>query len=869
MKIRNLRTNHLTNPMGYALDKLVLTWTAEESTGKKQQAARIQISLSDDFAEPVYDSGLREDASSLGFVPEMALKPRTRYYWRVEVVADDGDRATSETAWFETGRMGEKWEAEWICAPGAKTLHGILGKAIHLAEKPVRARIYAVGLGVYELNINGVKVGDEILAPFYNDYNLWLQYQTYDVTDMLAAGENRLEAWLGNGWYKGRFGFVDRMDCLYGDQQKLILELRMEMPDGSEIVVGTDESWQCRTSPVLESSIYNGEVYDARLENSEWSGNAVPAEAPSAPLVERLSPPVRIVDHVQPQKLIHTPAGEWVIDFGQLMTGWFEFDCDLPEGAQVFLQCGELLQNDNFYNENLRTAKEELTYISNGKPAHVRPHFTFYGFRFLKVTGIEPVDISKFIGCVIHSDIDVIGSVQTSNAKVNKLISNAFWGQIGNFLDTPTDCPQRDERMGWTGDAEVFSPTASFNMYTPAFYEKFLHDMLLEQRKLDGCVPNVIPDVLGQIKKIRTGSHKPGEESGTCAWGDAATMIPWTMYEFYGDREMLARQYENMKLWTNWIRSQDEENCGGRRLWMCGFHFADWLALDNPVQGSSFGGTDPYYVASAYYYFSANATAKAAKVLGLEDDYAEYSKLAEEIKAAFRKEFFTETGRVAEPTQTAMVLALSLDLVPEEYRARICADLRQKIAKRNDHLDTGFVGTYHLCPTLSRNGMADVAYTLLLNEDFPSWLYEVNMGATTVWERWNSVLPNGLVSDTGMNSMNHYAYGAIVEWMYRCMCGLNPVEEAPGFKRARIQPYTDDRFEWAKASYDSAAGRYESGWKHTEDGIVYDVAVPFDCEAEFVPETVEAAWTLDGAPVDFSAGSVRLEPGKHTLVCRK
>ena len=324
-----------------------------------------------------------------------------------------------------------------------------------------------------------------------------------------------------------------------------------------------------------------------------------------------------------------------------------------------------------------------------------------------------------------------------------------------------------------------------------------------------------------------------------------------------------------MKLWTNWIRSQDEENCGGRRLWMCGFHFADWLALDNPVQGSSFGGTDPYYVASAYYYFSANATAKAAQVLGLEDDYAEYSKLAEEIKAAFRKEFFTETGRVAEPTQTAMVLALSLDLVPEEYRARICADLRQKIAKRNDHLDTGFVGTYHLCPTLSRNGMADVAYTLLLNEDFPSWLYEVNMGATTVWERWNSVLPNGLVSDTGMNSMNHYAYGAIVEWMYRCMCGLNPVEEAPGFKRARIQPYTDDRFEWAKASYDSAAGRYESGWKHTEDGIVYDVAVPFDCEAEFVPETVEAAWTLDGAPVDFSAGSVRLEPGKHTLVCRK
>jgi alpha-L-rhamnosidase len=320
-----------------------------------------------------------------------------------------------------------------------------------------------------------------------------------------------------------------------------------------------------------------------------------------------------------------------------------------------------------------------------------------------------------------------------------------------------------------------------------------------------------------------------------------------------------------MKLWTNWIRKQDEEKCGGRRLWLCGFHFADWLALDNPVQGESFGGTDPYYVASAYYYFSALTTAKAAKVLGMQADYEEYSTLAEEIRTAFRKEFFTATGRIAEPTQTAMLLSLSLDLVPDEHRERICRDLRAKIAARKDHLDTGFVGTYHLCPTLTKNGMADVAYTLLLNEDFPSWLYEVNMGATTVWERWNSVLPNGLVSDTGMNSMNHYAYGAIVEWMYRFMCGLNPVEDCPGFKRAVIRPYTDERFDYARAKYDSAAGLYECGWKREDGAVIYDITIPFDCEAEFIPETNEGEWTIDGKKMD---GSITLRTGTYQIIRR-
>ena len=871
MIIRNLRTNHLENPLGYMMDAPLFTWTADETTGKKQRAARIEISTNADFSGCIYDSGLRGDVSSLGFTPEFRPAAFTRYFWRVEVVADDGDHAVSEAAWFETGRMGQPMEAKWIAAPFDKNVHPVIFRTVNLPAAPVRARAYAVGLGVYDLHINGKKAGDEVLAPFYNDYNEWIQIQTYDVTDMFHAGDNTVDAWLGNGWYKGRFGFIEGGGELFGDRMKLLAELRFEMPDGSEIIVGTDESWQCKPSPVLESSIYDGEVYDARLEVADAVPvTAIPADTPAGPLTDRLSPPLRKIRTVPARELLHTPAGEWVIDFGQLMTGWVEFDCNLPEGAKVFLQFGELLQHDNFYNENLRSAKEEYTYISKGGPAHVAPHFTFYGFRFMKVQGIEDIRLEDFVGHVIHSDIANTGTLTTSNEKVNQLVRNAYWGQIGNFVDVPTDCPQRDERMGWTGDAHVFAPTASFNMYTPAFYEKYLHDMRLEQRYWHGSVPHVVPDVLDIIENnhpntyLGDGKDKQGAH-GSCAWGDAATGIPWTLYAFYGDKAMLARQYENMKLWTDWIIDQAATRTDTPRLWMCGFHFADWLALDNPVQGSSFGGTDCYYIASAYYYFSAQTTAEAAKVLGYDEDAAYYTKVAEEVKEAFRKEFFTSTGRIAEPTQTAMIMALHMGLVPEEHKDRLKADLKKKIEAREWHLDTGFVGTYYICRTLTENGMADIAYTLLLNEDFPSWLYEVNMGATTVWERWNSVLPNGLVSDTGMNSMNHYAYGCIVEWMYRFMAGLNSA--APGFRKAKIAPVTDPRFTRVAAEYDSASGVYKSEWNRDGEKVVYCVTVPFDCEAEFVPEA-DGEWTLNGAPADFSAGSITLSCGEYEFIRR-
>lgn len=862
MKIERLKINHLTTPLGFRLDEPQLSWVVTESTGTKPVWARVEAAADASFANLLYDSGKRDDLNPLACPLPLTFAPRTRYFWRVTVCADDGDCGTA-SSWFETGKMDEPFAGQWIAAPFEKTVHPILRRTFTLDGAAEDARLYITGLGLYEAYLNGQPVTDEVLTPFYNDYNFWVQVQTYDVTGLLRAGENVLDVYLGNGWYKG-FGPNESDGSrteLYGDRMQMIAELRAVLPDGKSFCLASDESFRCHAGPVLESTIYDGEIYDARLADPGEDGwaAAVSVDAPVGAAADRLSTPLRRHEAIKPVKLLHTPAGEQVLDFGQVITGWVEADVLLPAGAEMALDYGELLQHDNFYNENLRSAKAHFGFTSAGKLAHVRPHFTFYGFRFVRVTGIETVHPADFTAYVIHSDLERTGFLETSNAKVNRLIQNAWWGQRGNFVDVPTDCPQRDERLGWTGDAEVFAPTASFNMDTAAFYRKYLYDMALEQATLGGAVPFVVPDVLGQIHR-----HF-GEENhdyGSCAWADAAVMIPWTLYRFYGDKSMLAEQFPQMMAWVDWVETQDETHFGGPRLWLRGFHFADWLALDNPVAGSCFGGTDCYYVASAYYYYSTYLTARAAEALGDQANAKKYDQRAEEIRAAFRKEFFTATGRIAEPTQTAMLLALSMNLAPDEARPRLVRDLRKKLEARNMHLDTGFVGTYHLMRTLSSVGLGACAYTLLLNEDYPSWLYEVNMGATTVWERWNSVLPDGLVSDTGMNSMNHYAYGAVVEWMYRCMCGLNAIE--PGFASARIAPMSDDRFDWVRAEYASASGTYRSGWQRENGVLTYTVEVPFGATAVFVPESADARLEINGKPAAKS-GEVTLTPGVWTI----
>ena len=878
MIIEHLRVNHIENPLGFLLDGLSLSWTVTQARGTRTAKARVRIALDAAMQETVFDSGVRTDIDSADYAPAFSPESETRYYWQVQVWDDAGDCAESPVAFFETAAALES--AQWIQAPFSGEIQPLLRKELTVSGEIAAARLYICGLGVYEAYLNGEKVGDEYLAPFYNDYNLWLQYQTYDVTAQLRQGGNCLGVMLGNGWYKGRFGFVDRMDKLYGDTCRLVCQLHIRYADGTQVIVSSDTSWQCAPSPVLQSSIYDGEVWDSRMEIPDWAefgcntqgfAQAVTSEAPKAQLTPRLSLPVKVMERIKPVQLIHTTADELVLDFGQEITGWVEFECKEPKNAEILFQYGEILQEGKFYNENLRTAKAEYRYLSDGTRRWVRPHFTFYGFRYVKVQGISEISLEDFTGCVLYSQMEQTGHIRTSNGKVNRLIDNALWGQKGNFLDTPTDCPQRDERMGWTGDAQVFSATACFNMYAPAFYKKYLYDMKLEQDTLGGSVPHVVPDILGQIDRILHSNDKQSDNvavntnHGSCAWADAATVIPWTLYQAYGDKEMLAQQYGNMKSWVDYIRKVDVERCGGKYLWTDGFHFADWLALDNFHGGSCFGATDPYLVASAYYYYSATLTAKAATVLQKETDAAYYQDLAAHIKAAFLEEFYTHTGRLAQETQTALAIVLWLDLIPEGAKQRQIDTLMAKLGEENMHLTTGFVGTPLLCPVLTENGHPEAAYTLLLNEDFPSWLYEVNMGATTIWERWNSVLPDGSISDTGMNSLNHYAYGSIVEWMVRYMCGLNA--SAPGYRRFTLRPYPDGRFDWAELSYASVYGDIRTAWKKDGNGILYTIQVPFDTEADFTLPEGATIIQLNGKPYTpaESGAPIHLAPGLYQI----
>ncbi|MBI5958957.1 MAG: family 78 glycoside hydrolase catalytic domain, partial [Chloroflexi bacterium] len=784
MKLTHLKTNHIVNPLGFAIEKPTFSWIVEDTRDKVQTAAQILVSCDGDFEQIIFDSGKVDGSGidSLAYRPPISLKPRTRYFWKVRVWGET-ESAESGTAWFETAKLDEVWQAEWI-TPDCEDnrIHPILYQHFDLPSRAVTARAYICGLGLYHFEVNGKKVGDEYFTPYCNAYDQWIQYQTFDITDQLTVGSNLVSVMLGNGWYKGRYGANGGSIGFYGDRFALICEMHITLENGIELIVITDPSWKAQPSPVIESDIFDGETYDARIERvvplPGKTFDVKPIEIDTTRLEARRSLPVCINEEIKPMAVIHTPAGETVLDMGQNMTGWVRFRTRAPADTRIHLQFGEVLQEGNFFRDNLRTAKAEYIYIADGTNAVAEPYFTFYGFRYVKVSGwVGDLSVGDFTGCVVYSQMDTIGEIETSNEKVNQLFKNAMWGQKGNFLDIPSDCPQRDERLGWSGDAQIFSGTACFNMDVDAFFSKYTYDLGKEQSKTGGMVPYIVP----MVNLSRGGSS---------AWGDVATVMPWNVYEFYGDIGILEQQFESMCAWVDYIRDVDESS-GGRRLWTEGFHFGDWLALDASDPTSRKGGTPEDFISSAFYCYSARLVARAAAVLGKMEQADTYGHLSAEVKTAIQKEYFTSTGRLAIPTQTGYVLALFMDLIPDAHRERVKNDLIARLDKDNTHLRTGFVGTPYLCRVLSAIGANDLAYKLLLNEDFPSWLYAINLGATTIWERWNSLNPDGSISSTGMNSLNHYAYGSIVEWMYRDMCGLNPSsgnDGVTGFRHARIAP---------------------------------------------------------------------------------
>ena len=830
MRIEHLRVNHLENPMGYDFSYLTLSWKVAETTAKFSDEVRVVISETEDMSRFVYDSGTMRNYRQCSLTVQMNLKPRTRYFWKVIVGVPNtetklNESTESKTAWFETSKLEEKWDADWISAPEDKTRMPVLYRDFTVESEIKKARLYIFGAGLYEVDINGIKAGNEYLLPGYHSYDLLMEYQTFDVTEMLKKDDNRISILLGEGWYKGRFGFDDVYVDLYGNRKKCIAELYLEYKSGKMQLICTDENWKAFSGKILENGIYDGEKQDDTLEPMHLSIEVLQDD--KSLLVSRTNPPIRKTEEFSPVSEEMYPDGYLLLDFGEAITGWVEFRGELERGQQIKLQYGEVLQNQEFYRDNLRTAKAEFIFISDGIKKTVCPHFTYYGFRYVKVEGLKRNQKLTYRAYRIMSDIEETGRIETSNPKVNKLFDNTIRSQKCNFLDIPTDCPQRDERMGWTGDANIFAPTACFHMDSSAFFRHYTRSLYLEQKLMNGAVPFFVPRPKVPVKENTNPFYLDG---GACIWSDAATMLPWTLYQYYGDVSLLREQYPMMKAWVEYIRMRAKEN-EVPNLWQNDRHLGDWLALDNGNIHNPIGKTDPQFLASACYYQSALTTAKAAEVLEL-DESQEYQELAECIKKAFNKFYFSKEGKLnIELTQTACAFLLHIGLYPDNGKEKLKEDLKTLIEENNGHLNTGFIGTPVLCPALSDNGLNDLAYDLLLNEEYPGWLHEVNLGATTVWERWNSLDENGMISGTGMNSLNHYAYGSIADWMYRYMCGFRPGMDKE--VKMAIQPMPVKRFSHVNGKWESVFGTFVSNWDYNDKtGFQYYIEIPFNANAK-------------------------------------
>ena len=852
---QNLTCEYLTNPLGLDVRQPRLSWKAGAAQrGARQTAYHILVAESMGVLEaastgqaeegPTWDTGQVTSGTSL-HVPYAGapLQPCRRYYWRVRLWDENGTVSEwSEIACWEMGLLaGTTWQADWITPDWDDDVSRpqpapLLRRGFRAASGLVAARIYATSLGLYELRLNGQRVGDAVLTPGWTSYHHRIQYQTYDVTALVHGGDNALGAMLGDGWYRGYLGF-ERQRCLYGDRLALLLQLHLTYADGHVEVIGSDGQWRATRGPIQMSDIYAGETYDARLErpgwdepgydDGQWHAVRLLDHAKDI-VVAQVGPPVRRQEQIRPVRLLHSPQGEVIFDFGQNMVGWVRLRARGPAGTTITLRHAEVLDREgSLYTENLRRAAQTTRFTLKGltdADELFEPHFTFQGFRYVAVEGFpgEPA-FENLTGIVLYSDTPPAGTFECSNPLINRLQHNIVWGQRGNFVDVPTDCPQRDERLGWTGDAQVFARTACFNMNVAPVFTKWLRDLSADQLP-DGSVPFVVPDVLSRIASGGLHGFLP---SGAAAWSDAAVIIPWTLYLCYGDLRLLEEQYPSMAGWVEYVRGRMDQDY----VWRRDFQFGDWLDYRGRDPHIPAPVTNAELIATAFFAYSAGLLASAARVLGKAGDAERYTDLAQRIKAAFCDEFVTQTGRVGPNTQTAYVLALQFDLLPEEVRPLAADRLAEEVGRAHYHLSTGFVGTPYLCHVLSRFGHIDVAYELLNQEGCPSWLYPVNKGATTIWERWDSIRPDGSFQNPGMNSFNHYAYGAIGDWLYRVVAGIELDPAEPGYKHVLFQPQPGGGLTHARATLDSPYGLVASAWDLTEAGLHLRVTVPPNAHA--------------------------------------
>ena len=872
-----LRTEYRQNPIGIDFRRPRLSWQIEEhSRGVVQSAYQIRVQSNKPgpkhTMETVWDSGrVTSDESTQHPYEGPALQSGQRYSWQVKVWDGNGNASDwSEPAYWEMGLLDTSdWHAKWIEPPSQteRTKPGpvpMLRREFKLNGPIESARAYVTCHGLYEMQLNGQRVGDDLFTPGWTSYNKRLQYQTYDVTNQLRPGDNAVGVFLGDGWYRGDLTW-DLHRNFYGDKVGLLMQIKVTYKDGRDETIVTDGNWKASTGPILMSEIYAGESYDARLEKPGWSQTGFDGAGWSYVTVARYDndnlvatdgPPVRRMQEIKPVKIFKTPGGDTVADMGQNMVGWVKLAVAGPAGTTVTLRHAEVLDRQgNFYTENLRKARATTQYTLKGGGKEVfEPHFTFQGFRYVAVDGY-PGELTpdSLTGVVIYSDIAPTSEFETSNPLVNQLQHNIIWGQKGNFVDVPTDCPQRDERLGWTGDAEVFSPTAAFNMDVAGFFTKWLKDVAADQYST-GSVPFVIPDILG---------GKGRNAGGAAAWSDCAIIIPWNIYLAYGDKRLLEQQYPSMAAWEEYIRKR----AGDSYIWKNDFQFGDWLAFSSTSADYPGATTGKDLVATAFYAHSTDLMQRIASILGKQDDAAKYADRFNKIKAAFCREFVTETGRVGENTQTAYVLALGFNLLPDNIRPIAAGRLADDVHVRG-HLTTGFVGTPNLCPVLSETGHLDTAYFLLNHEQYPSWLYEVKQGATTIWERWDGEKPDGSFQDKSMNSFNHYAYGAIGDWMYTVMAGIAIDEAAPGYKHILIQPQPGGGFTFVKASHRSMYGKVASAWTLKDGQFELDVEVPANTRATVrLPKALAGGVSESGQPLRIGNGiTAQRQEGDSTVV---
>jgi alpha-L-rhamnosidase len=877
IKVADLRCEYLENPLGIDIAKPRLSWQLESGTrSQKQTAYRIIVASSPEKLKKnvgdLWDTGkVKSDRSIHIAYNGRGLVSKMRCFWKVQISDVNGKQSSWSTpATWSMGLSEESdWKAQWIgydavpvniakmpvrnfkrdpkYKPKFKTYlpAQYLRKDFNASKKISRACLYVTAQGHVEMHLNGKRVGNEYFTPGWTDYRKRIYYRTYDVTDMLSKGSNAIGAILGDGWFRGNISVKGQNQ--YGKKLRLLTQLQIDYKDGSTEIIASGPSWKASFGPIILSDMFEGETYDARKEIPGWDKagyndkdwSAVNTGSEIEPLIQAYpSVPVRVTQELPTVKLTEPKPDTYVFDLGQNFSGWARLKVKGKPGDKVNMQFAEMLNADGtVYADNLRSARAADNYILKGGGEEIfEPHFTFHGFRYVQLTGLTEKPTPKTItGIVIHSDMPMTSSFECSNPMLNQLYSNTLWGQRSNYLEIPTDCPQRDERLGWTGDTQVFVRTGTYNQDAAAFFTKWNIDLMDTQNAAG---------TFGQQAPVFHGYGSP-------AWADAGVICPWTIYKVYGDVRMIEKHYDAMAKFIDYCRSKGLTGPGGG--------YGDWLAI-----GSK---TPKEIISAAYFGYTTSLMVEIAQALGKTEDVKKYRKLFDDICANFQKEFVQPDGKITDESQTSYCLALHYNLLTDKQRTQAATHLVDRIKAKDYHLSVGFVGVSILLPTLTEIGRSDLAYRLIQNTTYPSWGYSIEQGATTIWERWNSYTKKDGFGNAGMNSFNHYAYGACGEWMFASMLGIET--DGAGFKKIIMKPELGEGITWAKGHYDSIHGRISSDWKRDQKTFQWKITVPANTTATvYVPAGRIKDITESGKAIAKAVGVKFIKMENNTAVLK-